>query len=212
MSYAEGLIHKCKEGALSILNDDEETTNALLNKEGLDVHQGKPLFGKSIPRKTKFMHISKARPDPKKYKFGGKKWTSEEIPPRFQTLFKKLGSKCVEVTNGKLNPNVVLVQCYDENGSIAPHADDEPEMTRDETTGLVKTIVSISIGATCKKFKVKKKKEGLGKRKRENAESIELRHGDILIMEEGTQEKFEHYIPKGEILGKRISLTFREQE
>ena len=119
---------------------------------------------------------------------------------------------CEEITEKKLCPNVVLIQSYDENGSIAKHSDNEKEMVRNEKTGLVKPIVSISFGATCEKFRVKKKEmKEEGKRKRVTSECIELLHGDVLIMKEGTQEMYEHYILKDSIKGKRISMTFREQ-
>ncbi len=111
-----------------------------------------------------------------------------------------------------------LINMY-ENGlhKINHHSDDEPVL------GENPTIVSVSFGAT-RTFELKRMTESQRKKQCEqkNWEFItnphykcqvirmELRDGDVLIMNGPTQRFFTHAIlPSDEKVGKRYNITFR---
>src|SRR5262249_13215860 len=80
--------------------------------------------------------------------------------------------------------NSVLLNRYRAGqDSVSWHADDEPEFGKNAV------IASVSFGqARLFQFKHKKQKELKG--------SVELTHGSLLIMRGGTQENWQHQIPK----------------
>jgi alkylated DNA repair dioxygenase AlkB len=96
--------------------------------------------------------------------------------------------------------NSVLLNHYRSgNDSVSWHADDEPEL------GLSPVIGSVSFGTT-RKFAFRPKGET------KTALSIDLNHGDVLIMKGQTQQHWEHQVPKSKAqasFGSRINLTFR---
>ncbi len=98
--------------------------------------------------------------------------------------------------------SVLLNQYRDGNDSVAWHSDDEPELGKDPI------IASLSLGAS-RKFELRS-------RSHSNSDNIEillkilLNSGDLLIMGEGTQQNWQHQIPKmREVKETRINLTFR---
>ena len=123
----------------------------------------------------------------------------------FEELF-RLGDDMASTCDH--HSNVVLVQLYGTDGAISWHSDDERTMTRNGDTGEVRDIISVSMGASCK-FKIKERPQ-IKKRKR--ADVFTLQHGDVLLMREGTQERYEHSIAKGDVEGERVSFTFRMQQ
>ena len=184
--------------ALSILGGD--TMKTLL--KNIDPREPRPFCGNAVPRKSAFLTV---RGDPLNYRFGQQTWTSTKIPVGNAS---DLVEQMVEIIKGiaEVEPNVVLVQYYDgAKGAISWHADDEKRsMTRKD--GKVLPIVSFSLGANVQ-FSIRPK-EG----KPRKTEKVILRHGDVLVMEYGAQELYEHAIMKGAISGERMSLTFRRQE
>lgn len=82
--------------------------------------------------------------------------------------------------------------------SVTWHSDDEPEL------GESPVIASLSFGAT-RKFQLRHKKDKALKRE------FILTDGSLLVMREGTQENWEHQIPKtSKLVGNRINITFRK--
>lgn len=106
-------------------------------------------------------------------------------------------------------PNYLLVQEYEPDSCISPHADDEPAIKPDSD------IISVSVGAT--RTMVFHKKDG-GPR----VASIPLRHGTVVAMRGSCQRQFRHSIPRpnkrhpcvpatiaGKKTTRRYNLTFR---
>jgi alkylated DNA repair dioxygenase AlkB len=94
--------------------------------------------------------------------------------------------------------NSVLLNLY-RNGqdSMGWHADDEPELGRDPA------IASVSLGAT-RRFKLRHR------RRPEAAITLDLAHGDVLLMAGATQHTYVHSVPKtARPAGERINLTWR---
>jgi alkylated DNA repair dioxygenase AlkB len=94
--------------------------------------------------------------------------------------------------------NSVLLNLYrNERDSNAWHSDDEREL------GSQPTIASVSLGAM-RRFQFRHKTE------RERRLSMDLSHGDLLIMRADTQRNWQHQLPKStRPCGERINLTFR---
>jgi alkylated DNA repair dioxygenase AlkB len=94
--------------------------------------------------------------------------------------------------------NSVLLNLY-RNGqdSMGWHADDEPELGREPA------IASVSLGAT-RRFKLRHRRQP------EAAVTLDLAHGDVLLMAGATQHTYVHSVPKTvRPAGERINLTWR---
>ncbi|WP_372353993.1 alpha-ketoglutarate-dependent dioxygenase AlkB [Xanthomonas sp. NCPPB 3761] len=94
--------------------------------------------------------------------------------------------------------NSVLVNRY-RSGSDAMgwHSDDEPEL------GAQPLIASVSLGAT-RRFAFKHRDDAALK------QTLELGHGDLLVMSGDTQRYYKHALPRtARPVGERINLTFR---
>lgn len=94
--------------------------------------------------------------------------------------------------------NSVLLNLYrDGRDSMGWHADDETELGREPA------IASVSLGAT-RRFKLRHRRlNGVGA-------TLELAHGDLLLMAGGTQHAYVHAVPKtARPIGERINLTWR---
>ena len=91
----------------------------------------------------------------------------------------------------------VLVHLYpDGEASIAWHNDKE---------ALDSSVVSISLGAT-RRMKFRHLGETRG-----CIQEFSLKHGDVLVMEEGCQARYEHQIPKEKrVKEPRINMTWRK--
>jgi alkylated DNA repair dioxygenase AlkB len=94
--------------------------------------------------------------------------------------------------------NSVLLNLYrDGNDGMGWHADDEPELGREPV------IASVSLGAT-RRFKLRHR------RMRVAASTLDLAHGDLLLMAGQTQHSYVHAVPKtARPVGTRVNLTFR---
>ncbi len=95
--------------------------------------------------------------------------------------------------------NSALLNLYrDGRDSVAWHADDEPEL------GDQPVIGSVSLGAT-RRFQF-----GQPKDRPSVKHSIDLEHGDVLVMSGDVQQSWAHQVPKTKRpVGPRINLTFR---
>lgn len=93
--------------------------------------------------------------------------------------------------------NSVLANLYrDGRDSVAYHADDEPEL------GERPTIASVTIGAA-RAFVIKSRATG-------ERWTVQLGHGDLLVMSGCSQADYLHAIPKtARPVGPRMNLTFR---
>lgn len=94
---------------------------------------------------------------------------------------------------------VLLNRYRNGSDSVAWHNDRE-------VTGLAHPVIaSLTLGAT-RAFDLRPKAE------RRRILSVDLEHGDLLIMRGATQENWEHRVAKDpRIAGERINLTFRQQ-
>jgi len=94
--------------------------------------------------------------------------------------------------------NSVLLNLYrDGRDGMGWHADDEPELGREPV------IASVSRGAT-RRFKLRHC------RSRFAASTLDLAHGDLLLMAGQTQHAYVHAVPKtARLVGERVNLTFR---
>ena len=94
--------------------------------------------------------------------------------------------------------NSVLLNLYrDGRDGMGWHADDEPELGREPV------IASVSFGAT-RRFKLRHR------RSRSAANTLDLAHGDLLLMAGATQHHYVHAVPKtARPVGVRVNLTFR---
>jgi alkylated DNA repair dioxygenase AlkB len=94
--------------------------------------------------------------------------------------------------------NSILLNLYrDGNDGMGWHADDEPELGRNPV------IASVSLGAT-RRFKLRHR------RHRDVTATLELAHGDVLLMAGTTQHAYVHAVPKtARVVGERINLTLR---
>ncbi|MBB3826567.1 alpha-ketoglutarate-dependent dioxygenase AlkB family protein [Xanthomonas arboricola] len=95
--------------------------------------------------------------------------------------------------------NSVLVNRYRSgNDAMGWHSDDEPEL------GAQPLIASVSLGAT-RRFAFKHRDDAALK------QTLELAHGDLLLMGGDTQLCYKHALPRtARPVGERINLTFRQ--
>ncbi|GAC1548817.1 MAG: alpha-ketoglutarate-dependent dioxygenase AlkB [Vulcanimicrobiaceae bacterium] len=93
---------------------------------------------------------------------------------------------------------VLLNRYRDGNDSVAWHNDRE-------VVGVpAPNVASLTLGAT-RAFDVR------AKTARARIVSVDLDHGDLVVMGAGAQERYEHRVPKDRrIAGERINLTFRQ--
>ena len=173
-----------------------------LLREVLPFSQPKPFCGNEVRRRTAFLHMPHTTPV--RYRFGGETWESRDIPP--EALEAVVDMRTISESVSGSTPNVVLVQLYDTDGAISWHADDEKLVMSRSDDGEVLPIVSFSLGADAE-FCIRPK-EG----KPRKTTKMWLQHGDVLVMMQGAQERYEHCIFKGGITGERMSFTFRTQQ
>ncbi|TXI88436.1 MAG: alpha-ketoglutarate-dependent dioxygenase AlkB [Chryseobacterium sp.] len=130
--------------------------------------------------------------DPDKpFSYSGIKLNPSPWKPELISLNDKLREK-----TGK-DFSSVLVNLYrDGNDSVSWHCDDSPEL------GVNPYIASISLGAV-RTFKLRNLEDKTLKK------DIRLEHGSLLIMAGETQHKWQHSVPKEEINGPRVNLTYR---
>lgn len=125
------------------------------------------------------------------YTYSGVRHAPAPLPPVVEELRLRLESTFGEQFNS------VLANMYrDGRDSVGWHADDERGM------GDAPTIASISLGAS-REFQIRRNSTG-------TVTTIELRHGDLLVMSGASQRYYQHCVPKrARAAGRRINLTFR---
>jgi len=105
--------------------------------------------------------------------------------------------EAVDAVSGVEFNGVLLNRYRTGKDSMGWHSDDEQEF------GPNPVIASVSFGGT-RNFQLRHK------RRKELKASIELTHGSLLIMRGGTQENWQHQIPKtAKPVNERLNLTFR---
>lgn len=105
----------------------------------------------------------------------------------------------VEAAAGAEFDVVRLILYRDGRDSLAWHAD------REAFAGRRPIVASLSLGAT-RRFLFRPKPGQPGERL-----ALDLPAGSLLVMAEGTQERWEHAVPKtARPVGERINLTFRQ--
>lgn len=114
----------------------------------------------------------------------------------FTEKMKLLKNEIEDLTGHRYNS--CLFNLYrNEKDSNGWHADDEPEL------GPTPVIASLSLGAT-RRFHIKHKTDKTLK------QSIDLKHGSLLLMGGRSQLDFKHQLPKTRTpKASRINLTFR---
>ena len=147
------------------------------------------LFGKqvTIPRLTAWY----GDPD-SSYRYSGIDNSPLPWTPALEGVRDRVGALACEEFNS------VLLNLYrDGADGVAWHSDDEREL------GLEPVIGSLSLGAT-RRFHLRPKDGSAG------TLSIDLAHGDLLVMRGSTQQAWLHQVPKTRRkVGQRINLTFR---
>lgn len=126
------------------------------------------------------------------YHYSGTKRRSSPWPNFLQTVRAEI-SKVV-----KSSFNSCLLNLYpDGNSGMAWH--DDLGFNIDESA----SIVSLSLGAA-RDFLMRHKESG-------EKVSIQLNHGDLIIMSSDMQRNWEHSVPKRKkVIGSRVNLTFRQ--
>lgn len=105
--------------------------------------------------------------------------------------------EAVDAVTGVEFNGVLLNRYRTGKDSMGWHSDDEQEF------GPNPVIASVSFGGT-RNFQLRHK------RRKELKASVELTHGSLLIMRGGTQENWQHQIPKtAKAVNERLNLTFR---
>lgn len=157
------------------------------------------MFGRDVlqPRLTAWMGDAP-------YTYSGRRHEPGIMPPLVETL------RCWLEGSTGARFNSVLANLY-RNGedSVSWHADDEPEL------GAEPVIASLSFGAT-RAFKVRTPDRGPDHLMR--AWTLDLEHGDLLVMSGRSQADYQHSVPKVSLaarraprpIGPRVNLTFRQ--
>lgn len=158
------------------------------------------MFGKRI-KSPRFTTLLGEKPD-LTYKYSGTKKTSVRWPP----LVKKVKESIEDLCGQRFN--IVLLNLYEgDQSSIGWHSDDE----RDMSPGSI--IASLSLGMT-RQFELKHKgvKGKVDKFNIDDYLSLNLGHGDLMIMGGSLQKFWKHQVPKlkpGTPTTPRINFTFR---
>lgn len=122
-----------------------------------------------------------------------------EAPPATRPFTPQLARVRLELEalTGSRFAYVLLNRYRNGRDSVAWHNDRE-------VGGLAPVIASLTLGAT-RAFDLRSKSD------RARFVSVDLDHGDLIVMRGATQRNWEHRVPKdARIAGERINLTFRE--
>jgi len=105
----------------------------------------------------------------------------------------------IEAATGARFAFVLLNRYRDGNDSVAWHSDREVRALAQPV------IASLTLGAT-RAFDLRPKDD------RRQVLSVDLEHGDLVVMRGWTQERWEHRVAKDRrVAGERVNLTFRQQ-
>jgi alkylated DNA repair dioxygenase AlkB len=120
--------------------------------------------------------------------------THEPLP--WTAALQRIRDRVQDLTRHSFN-SVLLNRYRDGRDGMGWHADDERELGRDPA------IASVSLGAT-RRFKLRHR------RRRDAVATIDLTHGDLLLMAGATQHAYVHAVPKTtRPVAERINLTLR---
>lgn len=152
------------------------------------------MFGQAgdRPRLERWYHDDPTR----SYRFGG----GAPIPPTpFSGVMSEIRAAVAQRTGHEFDS--CFANLYRDNwDTIDWHADDAP--------WIGPVIASVSFGSA-RRFRMRHKQRVPG-RKRPQTE-YQLGHGDLLVMGAGTQEVWEHCVPRTAAnVGPRLNLTFRQ--
>ncbi|AGI10039.1 DNA methylase [Xanthomonas phaseoli pv. phaseoli] len=162
---------------------------ALLAQAQWEVHRIR-MFGRMVdsPRLSSWIGDPEAS-----YRYSGTRFS----PQPWLDVLQPVRIRLEDETGHRFNS--VLVNRY-RSGSDAMgwHSDDEPEL------GAQPLIASVSLGAT-RRFAFKHRDDAAVK------QTLELGHGDLLLMGGDTQRHYKHALPRtARPMGERINLTFRQ--
>ncbi|XUP27609.1 alpha-ketoglutarate-dependent dioxygenase AlkB [Xanthomonas axonopodis pv. vasculorum] len=162
---------------------------ALLAQAHWEVHRIR-MFGRMVdsPRLSSWIGDAQAS-----YRYSGTRFS----PQPWLEVLQPVRMRLEEETGHRFNS--VLINRY-RSGSDAMgwHSDDEPEL------GAQPLIASVSLGAT-RRFAFKHRHDAALK------QTLELGHGDLLVMSGDTQRCYKHALPRtARPVGERINLTFRQ--
>ena len=140
-----------------------------------------------VPRLTAFLAEEGLR-----YRYSGTQHTGSGWPEWFVPLLEQVNQTCHCPFNG------CLLNLYRHGEDrMGWHADDEPEIDQQSP------IASLSIGAN-RDFQLRHRT------KKDQKVSLNLADGDLLIMQPGCQQAWQHCVPQRKrIQTVRINLTFR---
>lgn len=161
---------------------------ASLNSEVPWKHDLVQIFGKTITTKRQVCWMAESLVE---YRYSGIVKKAITWHPSIRELAEQLHSEF------GFKYNSCLLNLY-QNGleGMGYHSDDEPELDQDTP------IASLSLGSN-RPFFFKHKKSG-------EREEVELRSGDLLLMDHRNQLHWRHSLPiRKRIMEPRINLTFR---
>ncbi|CAD7735814.1 hypothetical protein LMG31886_36650 [Xanthomonas hydrangeae] len=162
---------------------------ALLQDVRWQVHRIR-MFGRMVdsPRLSSWIGDAEAS-----YRYSGTRFAPQPWLEALQSVRTRLQDETGQPFNS------VLVNRYRSgDDAMGWHSDDEPEL------GAQPLIASVSLGAT-RRFAFKHRDDAALK------QTLELGHGDLLLMGGDTQRHYKHALPRTvKPVGERINLTFRQ--
>ncbi|MBB3834842.1 alkylated DNA repair dioxygenase AlkB [Xanthomonas arboricola] len=161
----------------------------LLTQVQWEVHRIR-MFGRVVdsPRLSSWIGDPEAS-----YRYSGTQFS----PQPWLDALQPLRARLQEDTGRPFN-SVLLNRYRSGNDAMGWHSDDEPEL------GAQPLIASVSLGAT-RRFAFKHRDDAALK------QTLELGHGDLLLMGGDTQRCYKHALPRtARPVGERINLTFRQ--
>ncbi|WP_161963948.1 alpha-ketoglutarate-dependent dioxygenase AlkB family protein [Xanthomonas arboricola] len=180
-------IHWCR-GWLQAVQADA-LMQALLEQVQWEVHRIR-MFGRVVdsPRLSSWIGDADAS-----YRYSG----TQFAPQPWLEALQPVRARLQDETGCPFNS--VLVNRYRSGAdAMGWHSDDEPEL------GAQPVIASLSLGAA-RRFAFKHRDDAALK------QTLELGHGDLLLMAGDTQQHYKHALPRtARPVGERINLTFRQ--
>ncbi len=187
VALPQAQIHWCR-GWLQAAHADA-LMQALLDQVQWEVHRIR-MFGRVVdsPRLSSWIGDADAS-----YRYSG----TQFAPQPWLEVLQPLRTRLQDETGCPFNS--VLVNRYRSGAdAMGWHSDDEPEL------GAQPVIASLSLGAA-RRFAFKHRDDAALK------QTLELGHGDLLLMGGDTQRHYKHALPRTvKPVGERINLTFRQ--
>lgn len=162
---------------------------ALLAQVQWEVHRIR-MFGRMVdsPRLSSWIGDPEAS-----YRYSGTQFAPQPWLDALQPVRARL-----QAETGRPFNSMLINRYRSGNDAMGWHSDDEPEL------GVQPLIASLSLGAT-RRFAFKHRHDAAVK------QTLELGHGDLLLMAGDTQRHYKHALPRtAKPIGERINLTFRQ--